>query len=86
MGIQDMRAQYTVPIDNTLEQTISGVFNHPEYGKCLCTIYRAVRNDNGIARDATIRQLKKGGPNVEFWDGDVIQYYDMHGELVEEVA
>lgn len=85
MDIQDMRGRYTIPTDNTLVKTFDGVLHETQYGTVHCVIYRAVRNDNGIAREATIRKLKKSEPNVGFWDGDVIQYYDMHGELIGDM-
>ena len=85
MKVSDMRASYDVPVDNTLVQTFSGALSHPLHGECFCIIYRAVRNDSGIAREATIRQLKQHEPNVGFWTGDVIQYFDQHGALLEEV-
>ena len=86
MDIQDMRAQYTVPIDSALVKTFDAITEHPKYGQVHCMIYRTCRNDNGIAREATIRSLKSHEPDVGFWPGDVIRYYDLHGELLEEVS
>lgn len=82
--VQYARPVYSTHIDNNLYKTFEGQVDHPVHGLVFCIIHRSVRNDSGPTRKKTVDTLKAHEPNVGFWDGDWVQYFDSYGTLVEE--
>jgi hypothetical protein len=68
----------------TLVLTYDGPTDHPFFGTCRTRIYRAIGNDSGMKIRMTIELLKKYEPKVGMWTGDVIQYIDDTGFVLEE--
>lgn len=83
-SMSQLRYRARVRPEQTLVMTYDEHTNHPRFGPITMRIFRAIGNDSGLKVRMTADLLKKHEPNVQLWPGDVIQYIDMHGKLLEE--
>ena len=83
--ISQLRYRAQVRPEQTLVMTYDEHTNHPRFGPITMRIWRAIGNDSALKVQMTADILKKSEPNVSLWPGDVIQYIDGFGNVIEEV-
>ena len=82
--MSELRYRAQVRPEQTFVMTYDEHTNHPRYGPITMRIWRAIGNDSGLKTQLTADLLKKHEPNVALWPGDVIQYIDGFGNIIEE--
>lgn len=90
MKVEDGRGFYFVAAPkykepNYVVTTYNEWVMHMVYGQCRMVIKRAVGNDSHLKANMTKQALEAHEPNVGMWPGDVIEYYDPEGRLIERI-
>lgn len=82
MKLNDVTQHYQVEGRDTV-LTYDTYIIHEKYGIVRMRAHRRVGNDSGLKSKMTADLLKRHEPDVGMWPGDVLEYFDVYGQLLE---
>jgi hypothetical protein len=91
MKVEDSRGFYFVAAPKFKEPnyrvtTYNEWILHLVHGHCRMVIQRAVGNDSRLKARMTKEALEAHEPSVGMWPGDIIEYFEPDGRLIERIS